>query len=153
MSSREVERAGRDQIARLATTLPEGLRRAIRDPKVRDAVNQTYVHGTRVVNELRGLDRHDLGGRLARDADVHGDLTAMIRSAASVVDKAKASRRSRLTRRVMWAAAFGTAIAALLRARRTSGSHVPDGDGESDVPSVPVDRVAHGADQPSVKVG
>lgn len=132
MSSREIEQAGRDQLARLGTSLPASMRRALKDPKVRDALNQTYVHGARALKELRGLDRQELGGRLARDEDVHGDLTAMIRSAARVVDRAKGSRRAAFRRRATWVVTvLGIAVAGVaLRARRASqalvGNPLPD---------------------------
>ena len=59
----EFERAGLKQAARLTRALPPATRRALSDPAVRDALNETYLQAKKIYDDLRGEDATQEIGR------------------------------------------------------------------------------------------
>lgn len=93
-------------------TMTPVVRKALRDRRVRSALDDTYGSGRRVYQEVRGSEPKDVAARVARDENLQTELAAMVRSAARAFDEGVATTRRRARRRFVWVvAAAGGALA------------------------------------------
>ncbi len=110
-------------------TLTPVVRAALRDRKVRSALDDTYGSGRRVIREVRGSEPKDVAARVARDEDLQAELAAMVRSAARAFDEGVATTKRRGRRRFVWVVAMAGGALALIGIRNRScvGQSTTDG--------------------------
>jgi hypothetical protein len=105
------------------------VRDALRDRRVRNAIDDAYGSGRRVYSEVRGSEPKDVAARIARDEDLQAELAAMVRSATRVFDEGVSATRRRARRRLVWlVATVGGALALIgIRNRPWAGQSTMDG--------------------------
>jgi hypothetical protein len=104
-----------------ARSLAPVVRDALRDRRVRSALDDTYGSGRRVYAEVRGSEPKDVASRVARDEDLQAELAALVRSAARAFDEGVSATKRRASRRLVWVAAVAGGVLAIVGIRRRRG--------------------------------
>ena len=105
-----------------ARTLAPVVRDALRDRRVRSALDDTYGSGRRVFAEVRRSEPKDVAARVARDEDLQAELAAMVRSAARAFDEGVSATKRRARRRFVWVAAVTGGVLAIVGIRSRMGN-------------------------------
>ena len=101
-----------------AKTLAPIVRDALKDRRVRSALDDAYGSGRRVYAEVRGSEPKHVAARVARDGNLQSELAAMVRAVARTFDEGVSATRRRAGRRFAMLAAIIGGVAAVVGLRR-----------------------------------
>jgi hypothetical protein len=116
-------------------TMTPVVRSALRDRRVRSALDDTYGSGRRVYQEVRGSEPKDVAARVARDENLQAELAALVRSAARAFDEGVATTKHRARRRFVWVVAMAGGALAFLGIRNRSWADRSTTDSDNGGPS------------------
>lgn len=135
-----------EQALELGRTFAPAAQRALKDPDVRRALTATAIQARELYDEVRRDSAHKLGSRLARDRRFQEDLGELVRNAAETVDQARAPKKRRLRRVILWVGVIGgTAFVAFKFLKRGADDDAP---ASSDPAGISPNGVAQSSSEP-----
>ncbi len=104
-----------EQALELGRAFAPAAQRALKDPDVRRALTATAIQARELYDEARRDSAQKLGSRLARDRRFQEDLGQLVRNAAETVDQARAPKKRRFRRVILWVGLVGAATFVALK--------------------------------------
>jgi len=104
-----------DQVVELSKAFAPAAERALKDPELRRALTTTVIQARDLYSEARRDSAAKLGSRLARDRKFQEELGELVRNAAGTVDQARAPKKHRLRKALIWIGSVGGAAFVIVK--------------------------------------